>query len=446
MAINARIEADMREAVEAVAKIEDPELVRPALKQLIAGVLERYGLLSQQAAQEWFETLIGYPAIVPAISQTKKSASVIAQSIGPLIEARNLRQASALGARWVGRRVDRNGRDVIHASVEHYKDVYWARVLSPGDNCDFCIILASRGPVYGSSKTAAATADGKRYHENCHCSAVPLKGRWVIDPSNPRGTAWVGDRVAGVDFDELYAKEYKPYWRKNDSIEHVVKRRREALRAAGKQEVRAEVAAGESVGAVSKVKRRRGSKRVDFPLELLPASSPNRKNGVIYAPPEGGWPAGRGTEDEPLWAKRQSELRSETNGEFLSTLEIESLERLEKHDHYVNWIPRPPHVLGVGRKASNDFYWTSNKNIEADLKTTSTKWGTISKHLLKSIVNAKEHHVIKENFILDFQGVEIIPAKVMRYLREWNTSHAADRQIKELWIMWDDGRQLLRIL
>ena len=58
----------------------------------------------------------------------------------------------------------------------------WARVLSGAENCGFCVILASRGPVYSSAENAGRGEASDRdyaagvntYHANCDCLAVPI--------------------------------------------------------------------------------------------------------------------------------------------------------------------------------------------------------------------------------------------------------------------------------
>ena len=47
----------------------------------------------------------------------------------------------------------------------------YARVLSGAENCPFCAMLASRGPVY-KEDTAVRRRDGRRYHDHCDCVAV----------------------------------------------------------------------------------------------------------------------------------------------------------------------------------------------------------------------------------------------------------------------------------
>lgn len=60
----------------------------------------------------------------------------------------------------------------------------YARVLTGADNCSFCVMLASRGPVYESADTAGRQdafekwPDAKgyinSYHDNCDCVVVPI--------------------------------------------------------------------------------------------------------------------------------------------------------------------------------------------------------------------------------------------------------------------------------
>lgn len=58
----------------------------------------------------------------------------------------------------------------------------WARVLSGAENCGFCVMLASRGPVYSSAAEAGRgkasdkdyAAGVNTYHTNCDCLVVPI--------------------------------------------------------------------------------------------------------------------------------------------------------------------------------------------------------------------------------------------------------------------------------
>ena len=56
-------------------------------------------------------------------------------------------------------------------------EIGWARVLTGAESCGFCAMLASRGPVYKSKKTAsdAGGVDGMAYHDNCDCEVVLVR-------------------------------------------------------------------------------------------------------------------------------------------------------------------------------------------------------------------------------------------------------------------------------
>lgn len=56
------------------------------------------------------------------------------------------------------------------------RPVAWARMLTGAEDCAFCVMLASRGPVYGSRARALFAGDNpfERYHNNCDCIAVPV--------------------------------------------------------------------------------------------------------------------------------------------------------------------------------------------------------------------------------------------------------------------------------
>lgn len=53
----------------------------------------------------------------------------------------------------------------------------WARMLTGADNCAFCVVLASRGAVYESRKSALYDDDMEKYHTDCDCVAVPVFNR-----------------------------------------------------------------------------------------------------------------------------------------------------------------------------------------------------------------------------------------------------------------------------
>lgn len=78
---------------------------------------------------------------------------------------------------------------------EGVRPVAWARVLSGAENCAFCIILASRGPVY-RTKASAGGLNATAFHDLCDCECVPIYD----------GVEWDGQEQA----DWLYENVYLP--------------------------------------------------------------------------------------------------------------------------------------------------------------------------------------------------------------------------------------------
>lgn len=69
------------------------------------------------------------------------------------------------------------------------RTIGYIRVSMTGTPCGWCAMLISRGPTYKSSKSASTKSqkapsykgaavfeDGNKYHDNCHCIAVPVFG------------------------------------------------------------------------------------------------------------------------------------------------------------------------------------------------------------------------------------------------------------------------------
>lgn len=75
----------------------------------------------------------------------------------------------------------------------------YARVPTGEETCDFCIMLASRGPVYHTEESAGAY---DHYHAHCDCRIVPFWGTYDAGPSR-RGSIM---GIEGYDPDALYER------------------------------------------------------------------------------------------------------------------------------------------------------------------------------------------------------------------------------------------------
>lgn len=74
------------------------------------------------------------------------------------------------------------GRDAIVDAARHDRRALgYARTTTGLENCAFCLMLVSRGPVYKDEDTALLRdGTGEPYHDHCDCIAVPVydRGDW----------------------------------------------------------------------------------------------------------------------------------------------------------------------------------------------------------------------------------------------------------------------------
>lgn len=115
-----------------------------------------------------------------------------------------MRDAGATAATAADREVLRGGRELLHdATAADPKAVGWARVTD-GDPCAWCAMLASRGAVYRSREAATTRriregelppvsyTDLARYHDQCHCTVLPVYTRtdWLPEQGRAFRELW----------------------------------------------------------------------------------------------------------------------------------------------------------------------------------------------------------------------------------------------------------------
>jgi hypothetical protein len=66
------------------------------------------------------------------------------------------------------------GRETIAATVMADPEARGYRRVISANACKFCSMLAGRGPVYKSERTATFSRDGHHYHDGCACTAEPV--------------------------------------------------------------------------------------------------------------------------------------------------------------------------------------------------------------------------------------------------------------------------------
>lgn len=183
------------ESVWAGLDVSDALSVRAILEDLFPDLVQTYGSTAALLAVDYYDELRG---VAPSVGRFR---SVMAESvnveqaqakarwaIGPLFGAADPGQALSNLGLGLDHLVKQYGRDTVAKNAA--KDpsrAQWARVPGGRDTCAFCLLLASRGAVYGSS---SAAGEMNKYHGKCDCVPTPV---WSSD-----------DLPEGYDPDALY--------------------------------------------------------------------------------------------------------------------------------------------------------------------------------------------------------------------------------------------------
>lgn len=79
----------------------------------------------------------------------------------------------------------------------------FARVPAGAETCNFCLMLASRGPVYWTAETAGAM---NHYHANCDCRIVPVWDSVAIVTERGGVIRRGGSQIEGYDPDAYFER------------------------------------------------------------------------------------------------------------------------------------------------------------------------------------------------------------------------------------------------
>lgn len=196
-----------------VLDLTKPDIARDALLELFPELLTSYGDASALLGADWYDMLRDAPpsaarfrAALASPPQTDQAQGALRWAVGPLFdEDVDLAFAQLMGA--TQRLVRQPGRDTIwdSAATDSYRTGV-IRVPSGTTTCKFCVMLASRGPVYrsqvsaelvvgrGSTRTGydasgrrlvggigggvkprGSRALGQTFHDNCDCESVVVR-------------------------------------------------------------------------------------------------------------------------------------------------------------------------------------------------------------------------------------------------------------------------------
>lgn len=172
---------------------------RDLVLQILAAVMPTYTTMAAQASADFYDAertlALGEPFGATAVSgydpaRTDGAVRALVQRIvdGKPVQSFNdgvLERIDYEMKRAAGNSMLENGR-------ADPKGPRFARVPTGSETCEFCIMLASRGFVYRSEKSAGAL---DHYHANCDCRIV---------------ASFDADTVEGYDPDDLYLRWKDP--------------------------------------------------------------------------------------------------------------------------------------------------------------------------------------------------------------------------------------------
>lgn len=160
--------------------LEDASVVRQALEEVLPTLGAAYGEAAAVVGADWYADLrdeAGAPgAFAPDLPEQpgpERYRALAGWAVGPLFAATEADKALTRVAGGLQRVVAGMDRKAVEVNIE--RDPARARYArhASANACTFCRLLATRGAVY-SEKSATRTLGGSKYHDACHCVAVPV--------------------------------------------------------------------------------------------------------------------------------------------------------------------------------------------------------------------------------------------------------------------------------
>lgn len=150
---------------------------REYAKGVMSGVIQRYDEAASSLAAQWYDKQAAdahfkLPAAVTATSYDHKTMDETARYQAKKLVKGDLRGFAKYCGELGRNDVLRSLNETIIQNVGRDKrtGVRFARVPTGAETCTFCLMLASRGAVYHTRKTAG---EFRHFHRRCDCKVVP---------------------------------------------------------------------------------------------------------------------------------------------------------------------------------------------------------------------------------------------------------------------------------
>lgn len=193
-ALTTLVQAQIRDLLSAFGTSSDPRVVRDALLQFFPDFMTAYGDTAAVLGADLYDALRNLPPSAGTVqtvfaqpAKVKQSEGSVRWAVGALFAPEpswDTFESNLLGASQ--RLILQPSRGTIDllaradARAGKAAAVGWSRQVNParaksGKSCDWCLMLAGRGPVYGSAASAGASSSGDAatWHDGCNCVAVP---------------------------------------------------------------------------------------------------------------------------------------------------------------------------------------------------------------------------------------------------------------------------------
>lgn len=184
----------------AAVSFDDWGAAADELRDMVYNVVGIYGLGSSRLGAEWYEYCralgIGGEYTAMAIQPTRAQVVGAANRaidklfVGDITSDMltfELENVVTEQVRNASRETIMGNLEIEYASAKRSgkstKKMTYARV-PVGDTCAFCCMLASRGYVYGSERSAKYKSNGEKFHDGCDCEVIPFAGPRSISGYN----------------------------------------------------------------------------------------------------------------------------------------------------------------------------------------------------------------------------------------------------------------------
>lgn len=214
------VRAELSKFVRAL-DLTAPGKARDALLEYVLLLVEEYGQVAASIAADWYEDLRAASGVAGAFT-AQAAPSYPAEAVEKRVRSASgglfdgdVEQTLAALSYSIDKYVKQPARDtVVNSGMVDPWAPRFARVPAGTTTCGFCILLASRGPVYLTRESAGEFA---KFHGNCDCQIV------MIGPSDALPEGYDPDSL----YEEVKAAEARVGGDVTDIAAEVERNRRE---------------------------------------------------------------------------------------------------------------------------------------------------------------------------------------------------------------------------